>query len=148
MYIPEPVLALVLAYHTDGQPVRRVLAGTAQTRGDDRRLDQLVDMVAYQVAREKKGRFIAYVAVVVAGCMGRKEAMYDCVLYSQATPYDAQRRRPKGVLAPLYGIPQNNFIFYDYDRGGVGVHVYYRSEPVGECAATIVEQGGTWWVCW
>lgn len=56
MFIPEPLLSLVVAYHADGNPVRRMLhrsrparAGRWPNWGGARRL---MDMVVYQIVRE------------------------------------------------------------------------------------------------
>jgi hypothetical protein len=57
MFIPEPVFGLVLAYITDGEPVRRILRGSRPAPAGWEwpgwsGARRLMDMVVYQIVRE------------------------------------------------------------------------------------------------
>jgi hypothetical protein len=55
MYLPEPLLALVLCYFTDGDPVPRILRGSRPARVGEERdwaaVGRLMDLKAYTLGR-------------------------------------------------------------------------------------------------
>ena len=103
MYLPEPVLALVVAYHADGDPVRRALARTrAALKGEGTtyaEIRRLMDLKAYELYRGElqrrtrlpkyqipRGRFhMAYAlgdrweAVYAAGYLVEANQQYEAV---------------------------------------------------------------------
>lgn len=144
MFIPEPLIALIVSYHTDGQPVRRILAGAGRLRTDDSGVAQVVDMVAYKASREARGCCHKSVALEVKQCAGRKEAMWNAAFRGHST-----WRRPSVVQGPVCGIADIHYISYLYDDYNVGVRVFYPSETeMDGCVALISEVSGKWQVYW
>jgi hypothetical protein len=88
MYLPEPLLALVVSYVTDGQPARRILAGCRRGqvvkgwKSEDTveycmwvangtwfsnwgAVRRALDIAAYVVAREMEGKHFRHMALIV-----------------------------------------------------------------------------------
>lgn len=122
MFIPEPLLSLVVAYHTDGNPVPRILCHSRPARVGEERdwaaVRRLMDLKAHELLKGARGETIykQRFMKVVTWVDETEEAFAKAVMLARVS------KKPPLVQPPILGYHEQRYYSLTWhDEGGLRV---------------------------